>query len=356
MKTILTAILSASLVLTCGVQEAQASTKLMLKIPTAFRTNLPVLGSTLTTFSETLGMISGGDIKVKIYDPGKLVSPSEILDAVSTGKVNSGYAGAGYWQGKMPAAPLFSSVPFGPEAGEYLAWMYHGNGMKLYQKMYDNAGYNVKVLICGVLPPETSGWFSKPIEKPSDLEGLNMRFYGLGADVMTKLGVGTVKLPAGEIFGALEKGAIDAAEFSMPVIDQKLGFHKIVKYNYFPGWHQQTTLLELLINKDVWSSIPEQQQSQIETSCKSVITDSIAEGEAIQFEAMKQAQQNGVELRYWNDTMLTAFKTAWEEVAEEQSASNPFFKEVWQDMTKFRENYKLWKNNAYLPSSTPENL
>lgn len=173
---------------------------------------------------------------------------------------------------------------------------------------------------------------------------------------MTKLGVGTVKLPGGEIFGALEKGAIDAAEFSMPVIDQKLGFHKIVKYNYFPGWHQQTTLLELLINKDAWSSIPEQQQSQIETSCKSVITDSVAEGEATQFEAMKQAQKNGVELRYWNDTMLTAFKTAWEEVAEEQSASNPFFKEVWQDMTTFRENYKLWKNNAYLPSSTPENL
>lgn len=180
MKTISAAILSASLVLTCGVQEAQASTKLMLKTPTAFPTNLPVVGSALTTFSETLGMISGGDIKVKIYDPGKLVSPTEILDAVSTGKVNSGYAGAGYWQGKMPAAPLFSSVPFGPEAGEYLAWMYHGNGMKLYQKMYDDAGYNVKVLICGVLPPETSGWFSKPIENPATLKGLTCAFMDSG--------------------------------------------------------------------------------------------------------------------------------------------------------------------------------
>jgi len=334
----------------------QASDKLLLKTSTAFPSSLPVLGTALTDFSTTVGNISGGKIKVKVYDPGKLVSPTEILDAVSSGKVNSGFAGAGYWQGKMPAAPLFSSVPFGPEAGEYLAWMYHGNGMKLYQKMYDDAGYNVKVTICGVLPPETSGWFAKPIEKPEDLKGLNMRIYGLGADVMSKLGVGTLKLPAAEIFGALEKGAIDAAEFSMPVIDQKLGFSKIVKYNYFPGWHQQTTLLELLINKKTWNEMNQEQQSQIETACKATVTNSIAEGEALQFDAMKNAKASGVNIVYWNDTMLKTFKTTWNTVAEEQSKADPFFNEVWQDMSTFREGYKLWKDNAYLPFSTANKL
>ncbi|WP_417228023.1 TRAP transporter substrate-binding protein [Amphritea sp.] len=356
MKAVASAILGTSLILTCGIQSAQAGSKLLLKTPTAFPSSLPVIGTTPTTFSETLKTISGGDIKVKLYDPGKLVSPTEILDAVSNGKVNSGFAAAGYWQGKLPAAPLFSSVPFGPEAGEYLAWMYQGNGMKLYQRMYDEGGFNVKALVCGVLPPETSGWFAKPINKPEDLKGMNMRFYGLGADVMSKLGVGVVKLPGGEIFGALEKGAVDAAEFSLPVIDQKLGFHKVVKYNYFPGWHQQSTLLELLINKDTWTSLSEQQQALIETACKSAITDSLAEGEASQFKPMQEAQQNGAELRYWNDTMLNTFKTAWHEVASEQSAANPFFKEVWQDMSAFRTNYKLWKSNGYLPTDKPEAL
>lgn len=356
MKTIATAILGASLALTGGIQNAQAESKLLLKTPTAFSTSLPVLGPTQLAFTDTLQNISGGKIKVKLYDPGKLIAPAEILDAVSTGKVNSGYASSGYWQGKIPAAPLFSSVPFGPETGEYLAWMYQGNGMKLYQRMYDEAGYNVKALVCGVLPPETSGWFSKPIENPEDLKGMNMRFYGLGADVMTRLSVGTVQLPASEIFGALEKGAIDAAEFSLAVIDQKLGFHKIVKYNYFPGWHQQSTLLELLINKDTWESASKEQQAQIASACQTAITESIATGEATQFGALHDAQKNGVELRYWNNTMLKAFKSAWDEVAAEQSEANPFFKEVWQDMTSFRANYKLWKSNGYLPSATPESL
>ena len=249
----------------------------------------------------------------------------------------------------MPAAALFSAVPFGPEAGEYMAWLYYGNGMSLYQEMYDNAGYNVKVMPCAIISPETSGWFSKPIEKPEDLKGLNMRFFGLGADVMEKLGVGTVQLPGGEIFGALEKGAIDASEFSQPAIDQRLGFHKIVKYNYFPGWHQQATVFELLINKDTWGKMSKGQQALVDTTCKASMTNAIAEGEAMQFPVMQKAAENGVEIRYWNDTMLNTFKSTWDEVVAEKTAADPFFKKVWDDMSTFRSGYDLWEANAFLP-------
>ncbi|WP_087017753.1 TRAP transporter substrate-binding protein [Thaumasiovibrio subtropicus] len=351
MKLCLTKLSISALVATSLVAAtpAIAAKKILLKTPIAFGTHLPALGTPIKWYSERIEATSGGTIRMKVYEPGKLVSPPEILDAVSSGKVNSGYATAGYWQGKLPAAAIFSAVPFGPEAGEYMAWLYFGNGLSLYQEMYDQGGFNVKVLPCAIISPETSGWFKKPIEKPEDLKGLNMRFFGLGASVMEKLGVGTVQLPGGEIFGALEKGAIDATEFSQPAIDQRLGFHKIVKYNYFPGWHQQATVFELLINKDTWNDMDEAQQIAVETTCMASMTYSIAEGEAMQFDVMKRAQQDGVEIRYWNDEMLTLFETTWMEVVDEKKKADPFFAKVWADLSQFRANYDIWEANAFLP-------
>ena len=321
----------------------------LLKVPVAFGTHLPALGTPIARVEKEIGAVSGGQVKMKVYEPGKLVAPFEILDAVSSGKVNAGYTTAGYWAGKIPASPLFSAVPFGPEAGEYMAWLYYGNGLKLYQEMYDQAGYNVKVIPCAIIAPETSGWFSKEINSVADLQGLNMRFFGLGGKVMQKLGVSTSLLPGGEIFPALEKGAIDATEFSMPAIDARLGFHKIVKYNYFPGWHQQSTLFELLINGDVWKGMDETQQAVVEAVCKGQMAESFAEGEAIQFEVMKDnVENNGVMIKYWSDDMLATFKKTWDEVVTELNA-DPFFKKVHDDLTTFRNGYDLWEAHAFLP-------
>lgn len=327
-----------------------ADKKVLLKVPVAFSTALPGLGTPIVRVADDLKAASGGTVVAKIYEPGKLVAPFEILDAVSTGKVNAGYTTAGYWAGKIPAAPLFSAVPFGPEGGEYMAWLYFGNGLSLYQEMYDQAGYNVKVLPCALLAPETSGWFSKEINGPEDLEGLRMRFFGLGGKVMQKLGVSTSLLPGGEIFPALEKGAIDATEFSQPAIDQRLGFYKVVKYNYFPGWHQQATIFEVMINKDTWNEMSEAQQSTVENVCKASMAESFAEGEAVQFAAMKKnVEEHGVEIRQWSPEMLELFETTWLEVAAEEAANDEFFKKVWDDLSEFRDGYALWKENAFLP-------
>ena len=334
----------------CAAPAAQAADKLLLKTPIAFSTNLPGLGSPIPRVAEQMALMSGGTLKMKVYEPGKLVAPFEILDAVSTGKINSGYTTAGYWAGKIPASPLFSAVPFGPEAGEYMAWLYYGNGMDLYQEMYDQAGFNVKVMPCAIIAPETSGWFSKEINKPEDLQGLKMRFFGLGGKVMQKLGVATSLLPGGEIFPALEKGAIDATEFSMPAIDQRLGFHKLVKYNYFPGWHQQATVFELLVNKDVWNKASDSHKAIISNACKASMTDSFAEGEAIQHDAMKtNVEKHGVKIMQWNDVMLETFSKTWDETVKEEAAADPFFAKVHADMTTFRDGYSMWKSNAFLP-------
>lgn len=329
--------------------------KVLWKLQSSYGISLPCSGDLVPMFAKEVEEASGGELIIKVYDSNKLVSTMEILDAVSDGMIDSGFSTAGFWQGKMTAASFFSAVPFGPEVPEYLAWMYYGNGLKLYQEMYDKSGYNVKVLPMAMLVPESSGWFAKPINKPEDLKGLKMRFFGLGAKVMEKLGVSTTLLPPSEVFPALEKGAIDAAEQSIPVIDRKLGFYKIIKYNYFPGWHQQATFMELLINKDSWNKLSKSQQRLIEMATKSITLYSIAYGEGAQAPIIKEnAEKFGVKPMYWSDEMLKTFKKSWDEVITEVTAKDKFSKKVWDDLESFRKEYKVWNDLGFLPRKRAE--
>lgn len=319
-----------------------------LELTSAYGKNLPVLGTAALDFVENINGISN-EVEFEHFDPGKLVPALEALDAVSSGSVDAAFATSGYWQGKLNAASLFAAVPFGPEAGEFLGWILYDDGAKYWQQMYDDNGYNVVAMPCGVIAPETSGWFKNEIDSVEDLAGLNMRFFGLGAKAMEKLGVSTSLLSAGDIFPALERGAIDATEFSMPRIDARLGFHKIAKYNYFPGWHQPATLFELLVNRDVWEDLDEKAQKQIRVACLATITTNYAEGEATNFAAMvENVEKNGVTIKQWSPEILEAFEEAWNEVVEELAAEDPFFEEVWNDLQEYRKGYKTW-STIYLP-------
>lgn len=330
-----------------GMGTAQAQD--VIEMASSFSANLPILGTAGVDFVERINAISG-EVQFEHFDPGKLVPTLEALDAVSNGSVDAAYTTSGYWQGKIPSASLFAAVPFGPEAGEFLGWILYDDGLALWQEMYDQAGYDVKVLPCGVIAPETSGWFKNEINTLADLEGLNMRFFGLGAEVMQRLGVSTSLLAGGDIFPALERGAIDATEFSMPLIDARLGFYKIAKYNYFPGWHQPSTLFELLINIDVWEDMGERAQAQIEAACYATITTTLAEGEAVNFAAMvENEEKNGVTIKQWSPEMLDAFEASWNEVAAELAAEDAHFKKTWDDLQEYRAGYKTWVQNIYLP-------
>jgi len=326
-----------------------AQSQEVLEMTSAFGKNLPILGTAAVNFVEKINGISEG-VEFEHFDPGELVPTLEALDAVSSGSVDAAYTTSGYWQGKMSAAGLFAAVPFGPEPGEMLAWMLYDDGLDLMREMYDGNGYNVHVMICGTYAPETSGWFKEEITSLDDLQGLNMRFFGLGAEVMQKMGVSTSLLAGGDIFPALERGAIDATEFSMPIVDARLGFYNIAKYNYFPGWHQPATLFELLINKDRWEDLDERSQRQIEIACMANIADNFAEGEALNFPAMvENVEQHGVTIKQWTPEQLKAFEAAWLEVAGELAAEDELFSKAWADLQEFREGYATWGNNIYLP-------
>ena len=331
--------------LSVGAAQAQDS----LEMTSAFGKNLPILGTAAVDFVTKINGISSL-VEFEHFDPGKLVPTLEALDAVSNGSVDAAFATSGYWQGKINAASLFAAVPFGPEAGEFMGWILYDDGAKYWQQMYDDNGYNVIALPCGLIAPETSGWFKKEINSVEDLKGLNMRFFGLGAKAMQKLGVSTSLLGASDIFPALERGAIDATEFSMPRIDARLGFHKIAKYNYFPGWHQPSTLFELLVNRDVWEDLDEEAQNQIEVACLANVMTNLAEGEATNYAAMvENVEKNGVIIKQWSPEMLAAFEGAWDEVVAELAAEDPFFEEVWADLQAYRKGYKTWATSIYLP-------
>jgi TRAP-type mannitol/chloroaromatic compound transport system substrate-binding protein len=201
---------------------------------------------------------------------------------------------------------------------------------------------------CGIIPPEASGWFRKEIRSIDDLKGLRMRFFGLGAKVMERHGVVTRQLPPGEILAALESGALDATEFSLPAMDQPLGFHKVAKYYYFPGWHQQATLFDLYVNKRVWDGLPEAYRAIIEVACGDAMREMIADGEALQWKAMKEMQAEGVHLKRWPPDILVSFENAWKEVVAEESVRNPNFKRVYDSYARFRENYAIWRHFNYL--------
>ena len=324
--------------------------KVELKVAACQPTNLPGLGDAVLFVASQVGEMTGGRVEMVVHEPGALVPPLEMLDAVSAGTVESGFGPAGFWAGKMPAAPLFSSVPFGPEAGEYVAWMYHGGGLTLEQRMYDEAGFDVVPLPCALLAAETSGWFRRPIDSAEYLKGLKMRFYGLGGQVMQDLGVAVSVIPGGEIFQALEKGVLDGTEYSMPAIDEKLGFYRAAPYNYYPGWHKQATILELLINKTVWKSLSAADQAVLRNACKEAMLDSFARTEGMQAAAIRRnVTERNVQNRTWSPEMLAVFADSWRGVAEREAARDPFFAEVWSSLQAFRDDYRVWSELAFMP-------
>lgn len=321
-----------------------------IKTPLAYPSGLPGLGDSIKYLAEKAPILSDGTVNFKIFEPSKLVPPFEMLDAVNKGVVQSCYGVSGYWSGQAgQVLNFFTAVPFGPEAPEYMAWIYDGGGLKLWQEAYDRKGFKVKVLPLGIVSPETSGWYTKEIKTIEDFKGMPIRFFGLGGQILTKLGASVQQIPGGEIFGALEKGVIEGAEFSMPAIDTKLGFYKVAKYNYFPGWHQQATFFELLINKDVWDGMSPKQQLLVEELCKAATLSNLAYCEAIQFPILKEnVEKHGVKNMRWTPEMLAQIEAAWKDVVTEESEKDPFFKTVWDDLSAFRAEYLKWSRLGFL--------
>lgn len=311
-----------------------------------FPSGAPHAGSSGKDIGTKLDRLSGGSFRVQFYEPGALIPPNQCLEAVGRGSVQACWSTPAYWYGDEPALALYSAAPFGMDWPGLMAWFYHGGGQQMYDTLY--ARHNVKAMPCGGMIPEASGWFRKEVNSVEDFQGMRMRFLGLGALVLEKMGVSTMLLPGGELYAALERGVIDATEFAAPSVDKALGLNEVASFYYFPGWHQPATLYDFMINKDEWEALSDQQQAMVEYVCGDNVRDAIALGESLQSGVLAEFEAKGVELRRWSPEILATLETAWEEVAQEESAKNADFAEVWTSMETFQEEYQTWSDIGYL--------
>lgn len=343
------ATIATALSATLAVPALAASQK--LEVASTFSTQNH-LGQGATYLAKEIDRITNGEVTLRVYEPGDLVPPFEVFNSVSAGAVSAGWDWMGYWAGTIPAASIYGGLPFGPDAETMLSWVWGGEGLDIIQKAYDP--YGVKVLPCMVSRRETGGWYNKKIEKPEDYKGTTVRIAGFGAKILTKLGASTQLVPGNEIYLALERGRVEAAEFSTPLVDSAMGFEEVAKYYYFPGWHQGPNFNSLLINKSVWDGFSDQRKAQFEAACRSTAVWSITESVPQQMRAIEQFKQKGVEVLRLPDPVLEELMAAWGEVLAEEKAKDPIFKKAYESLMDHVGQFEQWNGLQRVSSSAAE--
>lgn len=303
---------------------------------------LPVLNPAAERFVGNVSTLTGGEVEFDYLLAGELSPPFEIFDNVSAGAIDAAWSYAAYASGKEPAAALFGSVPFGGDPLSYVSWLHHGGGLELWRELYEP--YNLVPMACGVILSEAGGWYTKPIESPEDLQGLNIRIGGLGGAILAKLGANAMSLPAGEISTSLETGRLDATELSFPLVDKLLGFDKVAKHYYFPGWHQPAGFIEFYMNKGKWDGLTDAQRTAIEVSCADVNLYAMGIAAGAQSPILEEFRANGVEVKRFPDSVMDALRAAADEVYAEKSAENEMFRKVIDSYRAFAANYNEYQD------------
>jgi len=320
---------------------APAANAVSIDIASTFPKDMLFLGDGLKQFAKAAQEISNGDIKINIHGAGELVPALEVLNAVSSGAVAGGYDWVGYWGGMIPVANLIGALPFGPTPEVLAEWMWEGGGREIIQKAYDK--HNVHFMPCVVVAAEPAGWFNKELNSPADLQGLRMRIGGLAGRALTKVGVSPQMIPGGEVFVALERGRIDAAEFSLPAIDYSIQLQKAGKYYYFPGWHQPSSINSVTINKKVWEGLNDTQKNQLEAACRSSFLWTLTNGVPDQLETLKKMEEGGTVVKRLPDSVLDVLRKATAEVIEEERKKDPIFDEAYASLSAYMEGADRWK-------------
>jgi len=320
------------------------------KMVTTWPTNFPGLGTGANYLAELIKELSGGRIEVKVYGAGEMVPAFEIFDAVSRGTAEMGHGASYYWKGKSEAAQFFSAVPFGFTAQEMNGWLYHGGGMELWTEVY--APFGLTPTAAGNTGVQMGGWFNKEIKSVEDLKGLKMRIPGLGGEVLQRAGGTPVNLPGGEIFTALQSGAIDATEWVGPYNDLAFGLYKAARYYYYPGWHEPGTTLECFINKKALEALPKDLQAIVINACKVANQDMLADFTAKNNIALQTlVREHNVQLRRFPDDVLNRLKELSDQVVAEIAQQDPLSKKVYDSYRQFRTQVIPWADvseRAYL--------
>jgi TRAP-type mannitol/chloroaromatic compound transport system substrate-binding protein len=290
-----------------------------------------------------------GRLTVKVHGAGELVPALGVFDAVSNGSVQMGHGAAYYWKGKIPAAPFFTSVPFGMNAQEMNGWINHGGGLELWQELYEP--FNLIPFPGGNTGVQMAGWFRKPIASMADIKGMKMRIPGLGGEVWTRAGGVAVTIPGGELYTSLQTGVIDATEWVGPFNDLAMGFYQVADYYYYPGWHEPGSMLELIVNKDAYQSLPEDLQEAVATAARAINQGMLDLYTASNAQALKTlVEQHQVNVLPLPQPVLGELEAITREIYAEQAANNADFARVYDSYRNFKDNigqYHKISEHAY---------
>jgi TRAP-type mannitol/chloroaromatic compound transport system substrate-binding protein len=322
---------------------AQELPELTWDMPTSWPVALDTIFGGATTFADTVKSLTGGRFTINARPAGELAPGTEVLNVVQEGAFPIGHTASYYYVGKSPVTAFGTALPFGLTAQQQNAWLYEGGGLAKMQEIYAKL-FNVIQFPAGNTGVQMGGWFRKEINTVADLQGLKMRIPGLGGQVMAKLGVTVQTLPGGEIFQALQTGAIDAAEWVGPYDDEKLGLQKAAQFYYYPGWWEPGPTLEVEINLDEWNKLPAFYQEVIKTSAYVANMTMLARYDARNNDALGRLVEGGAQLRGYSQEIMDAAEVASFELYDELAGKDADFAAVYEEWKAFRTRIYAWHN------------
>ena len=336
-RKFLTAGLGATAGMAALAAPAVAQGKIEWNLATAFPKNAPGVGTNVMNFAEKVTAMSDGRLTMTVYGGGELVPPFAVEDAVQQGNIPVGHGPTYYAAGKNAALHWFTAVPFGMTSNEHFAWLKYGGGQELWDDIYAQRG--LRAFYSGNSNTQSGGWFKNRIENVDSLKGLNMRIAGLGGEIYRKLGTNAVLMPPPEIFTAFQSGAIDAAEWVGPMLDQAFGLQKITKLCYVPAYNEPGAGLAIVFNKEAFDGLPVDLQAICMNAAYAAALESHAQFDYYNARAMTALKAEGVEFLNFPDDVVAAMRVAWAEVQDELTAANA-------DVARVRESYDAYLAEA----------
>ncbi len=310
------------------------------RLASSFPKSLDAIYGAAEIVSKRVAAATGGKFTIQVFAAGEIVPGPGVLDAVKDGTVQMGHSASYYFVGKDPTFAFDTAIPFGLNSRQQTAWMYEGGGLQLMRDFFKD--YNIYNIPCGNTGAQMGGWYRKEIKTVADLKGLKFRVGGFAGQVLAKLGVVPQQIPGGDIYPALEKGTIDAAEWIGPYDDEKLGFNKVAKYYYYPGWWEGGPQLSAYINMGEWAKLPKEYQSILESACWEAHIYMQARYDAKNPAALKRLVAGGTKLLPFSNEIMAACYKAALELYDETAAKNPKFKKIYEPWKKFRDEQIEW--------------
>lgn len=329
---------------------ATAAPRRVWRMATSWPRNSPGPGVTAQRLADRITEATDGRLTVELHAAGELVPALEVFDAVAEGTAEMGHTASVYWTGKEPAAAFFTTVPFGLDSREHMAWIYHGGGQELWDELYGRHG--LRGFMAGNTGMQMAGWFKAPIASLDDLAGLRVRIVGLGGEIMRRMGATPVTLPAGEIFTALRSGVVDGAEFLGPWIDEGFGFYKAAPHYAWPGYNKPNGTGECLVSAERFDALPADLQRVLRDACRAEHAQALAEADWKNAAALDRLEsERGVSLFRMPDDVIARARALADEVVAESVAGDALGARILESYRAAQATAERWSNvgvGAYL--------